>query len=105
MALTRSFKETIRDRAQADPVFRVELLRRALTCLIEGDVATGKRVLRDYIKATVGFEEVADHLAKNPKSVMCMLSPSGNPRADNLFGIIQHLQEREGMKFELELIG
>ena len=30
-----------------------------------------------------------------------MLGPSGNPRAENLFGIINHLREKEGVRFEL----
>ena len=101
MPLTRSFKETVQNRARSDAEFRVELLRSALECMLEGDLETGKRLLRDYINATVGFEDVAEHLAKNPKSVMRMLSPSGNPRAENLFGIINHLRQREGVRFEL----
>ena len=101
MPLTRSFKETVQNRARSDAKFRVELLRSALECMLEGDLETGKRLLRDYINATVGFEDVAEHLAKNPKSVMRMLSPSGNPRAENLFGFINHLRQREGVRFEL----
>ena len=101
MPLTRSFKETVQNRARSNAAFRVELLRSALECMLEGDLETGKRLLRDYINATVGFEDVAEHLAKNPKSVMRMLSPSGNPRAENLFGIINHLRQREGVRFEL----
>ncbi len=69
--------------------------------MLEGDFETGKRLLRDYINATVGFDDLAKHLAKNPKSVMRMLGPSGNPRAENLFGIINHLREKEGVRFEL----
>ena len=101
MPLTRSFKETVQQRARSDAQFRVELFRGALECMLEGDLEAGKRLLRDYINATVGFDAVAEHLAKNPKSVMRMLSPSGNPRAENLFGIITHLREKEGIKFEL----
>lgn len=101
MPLTRSFKETVQARARCDVEFRVELFRSALECMLEGDFETGKRLLRDYINATVGFDDLAKHLAKNPKSVMRMLGPSGNPRAENLFGIINHLREKEGVRFEL----
>ncbi len=58
MALTRDFKETIQARAARDPRFRRELLREGIQCLLAGDVDTGKTVLRDYINATVGFEEL-----------------------------------------------
>ena len=48
MALTRDFKETVRERAIADPEFREELLKESLQCFVSGDVETGKAVLRDY---------------------------------------------------------
>ena len=59
MALTRDFKETIQARAARDPAFRRELLREGVQCLLASEVDTGKTVLRDYINATVGFEELA----------------------------------------------
>ena len=58
MALTRDFKETVRDRAQRDPAFREGLLSEGVECLLVGDVDTGKILLRDYINATIGFEEL-----------------------------------------------
>lgn len=58
MALTRDFKETVRARAQRDPAFRRALLQEGVECLLSGDVDVGKVVLRDYINATIGFEEL-----------------------------------------------
>ncbi len=58
MVLTRDFKETIQARAARDPRFRRELLREGIQCLLAGDLDTGKTALRDYINATVGFEEL-----------------------------------------------
>jgi hypothetical protein len=52
MRLTHDFKETIRARAQAEPEFRQALLRETIECIINGDLATGKAVLRDYVNAT-----------------------------------------------------
>lgn len=59
MALTCDFKETIKARVQRDPVFREELIKEAIRCIHAGDVDTGKVVMRDYINATIGFEELA----------------------------------------------
>jgi len=42
-----------------------------------------KTVLRDYLNATVGFAELAEATHIPCKSLMRMLGPSGNPRADN----------------------
>ena len=101
MPLTRDFKVTIRARAIRDKKFRKELLREGVECLLAGDIATGKTILRDYINATVGFAEVAEATHIPSKSLMRMLGPSGNPRADNLFEIVSFLQSREGVRFRV----
>ena len=97
MPLTRSFKDTVRDRAARDPGFRVGLLKEAVEALLRGELDEGKILLRDYVNATVGFEELAEATHKNPKSLMRMLSAEGNPRAENLLGLIAELQRREGI--------
>jgi DNA-binding phage protein len=102
MALTRDFKETIRARAERDPKFRKELLREGIECLLSGDIATAKTILRDYINATVGFAEVAEHTHISSKSLMRMLGPAGNPRANNLFEVVSFLQLREGVRFHVK---
>lgn len=104
MALTRSFKGTIKERAARDPEFRESLLKESVECLLSGDIETGKSILRDYINATVGFEELGTISDKSPKSLMRMFSPGGNPTATNLFRVIQRLQEREGLTFEVRTI-
>lgn len=104
MALTRDFKETIRARVENDPAFREALLREGVECLLSGDVDTGKAVLRDYINATVGFEELGGVIDKSPKSLMRMFSPSGNPQARNLFEVLRYLQKREGMHFMVQAV-
>ena len=50
MPLTHDFKETIRARAQRDPDFRRALLREAVECILNGDLGTGKAVLRAVAK-------------------------------------------------------
>lgn len=102
MALTRDFKETVRARVQRDAKFRKELLREGVESFLAGDVETGKRVLRDYINATIGFNELAEITRHSPKSLMRMLGPSGNPYARNLFEIVSCLQQKTGVQFELK---
>jgi len=102
MPLTRDFKETIRARVERDPKFRKELLREGVEAMLAGDVATAKTILRDYINATVGFTDLAEATRIPSKSLMRMLGPAGNPRADNLFAIVSFLQRREGVRFEVK---
>ena len=105
MALTRDFKETIKARVQRDLAFRRELLREGVETMLNGDVETGKTVLRDYINATVGFGELAEVTHRSPKSLMRMLGPQGNPQAQNLFEIVSYLLHQEGIHFELRTAG
>lgn len=102
MALTRDFKDTVRDRAQTDPAFRAALLSEALDLLISGDVETGRALLRDYINATIGFVELAQKSGLPSKSLMRMFGPSGNPRADNLFAVIRLLQDETGVQIAVK---
>lgn len=80
MALTRDFKETVRARAQSDPAFRRALLQEGVECLLSGDLDTGKVVLRDYINATMGFEELGSLTDRQPKGLMRMFGPGAIPR-------------------------
>ncbi len=104
MALTRDFKETVQVRVERDPAFREALLKEGVECLLSGDVDTGKIILRDYINATIGFEELGGLTDKSPKSLMRMFGPRGNPQARNLFEIISCLLKREGFHFELRTV-
>ena len=101
MALTKSFRETVVERTKADPAFRRELLRHSIELMLAGDVATGKAVLRNYINATIGFIRLAEDLGLSPKGIQRMFGPSGNPQANNLFRIVAHCQQREGMRLEV----
>lgn len=101
MALTRDFRETVKQRAETDVEFRVGLLTEAAECLINGDVETTKILLRDYINATLGFQELGRLTGKKPQSLMRMLSKDGNPRADNLGQMMGVLREHEGVSLHV----
>jgi DNA-binding phage protein len=102
MALTRDVRQTMRARLGGDPNFRREVLRECVESILTGDIATAKLILRDYINATVGFTELAEATQIPSKSLMRMLGPNGNPRADNLFEIVGFLQQREGVRFRVK---
>ncbi|HEX3684115.1 MAG TPA: hypothetical protein VHU83_16400 [Bryobacteraceae bacterium] len=70
--------------------------------MLSGDIATAKTILRDYINATVGFTELAEKTHIPSKSLMRMLGPTGNPRAENLFEVVSFLQRREGVRFHIK---
>ena len=103
MALTRSFRETIKEQL-ADAEFRREFLREAVSNMVAGDLDTAKAILREYINGTLGFVALGIALTKSPKSLMRMLSPDGNPQARNLFEMLAYLQKVEGTVLEVHAI-
>src|SRR5664280_2082192 len=58
MARTKSFKELVQHHVKGEAKFAEALLREGVDAMLSGDVETGKTILRDYIKATVGFEKL-----------------------------------------------
>ena len=101
MALTRSCKELVQRRVTADSSFAEALLREGIDTMLSGDVETGKAILRDYIKATIGFEKLGAATDTPAKSLIRMFGPRGNPQARNLFGVIGYLQRQAGVEFRV----
>jgi DNA-binding phage protein len=106
MAKTGSFKELVQTRVKNDKKFAEALLREGIDAMLSGDVETGKTILRDYIKATVikatvGFEKLGEATGTQPKSLIRMFGPRGNPQAKNLFSVLGYLQKRAGLKLHV----
>jgi hypothetical protein len=103
MGISREFKETVRERAQGDPEFRHALLREALGSIVDGELETGRALLKDYIEASMGFPELEKRTEIPAKILMRMLSPKGDLSAAQLASIIRVVQEAESVHFELSL--
>ena len=56
-----------RPRVKKDKKFAEALLREGIDADAERDVETGKTILRDYIKATVGFEKLGEATGTQPR--------------------------------------
>jgi len=94
MAMTKSFEEPVQRRVASDAAFGDTLLRDGIDTLLPGEVDTGKAILQDCIKATIGFEMLGEATNTPAKSLIHMFGPRGNPQARNLFGIIGYLQKQ-----------
>ena len=97
MARTKSFKDLVEHHVKGDTKFAEALLREGIDAMLSGDLDTGKAIMRDYIKATVGFEKLGAATGAPPKSLIRMFGPRGNPQAKNLFSVIGYLQKRAGL--------
>jgi len=98
MARAKSFKKLVRRHVKDDKEFAEALLREGVDAMLSGDLETGKTILRDYIKATVGFEKLGAATGAPPKSLIRMFGPRGNPQAKNLFSVLGYLQKRAGVQ-------
>jgi len=98
---TKNFSGLVQEHVRSDPKFAEALLREAINAMLSGDVDAGKTILRDYIKATIGFEELGEATGAPPKSLIRMFGPRGNPQAKNLFNVIGYLQRRAGVELHV----
>jgi len=104
MALTRSFKQTIAERAERDPAFAQALLDEAATLFLNGEPEIARVILRDLVNATVGFEGLAKETDKPRKSLHRMLSAKGNPSMDNLAAIFAVIRTTLGVNIEVHTV-
>jgi DNA-binding phage protein len=94
VALTRDFKETVKERAVRDPAFAKAMFDEAATAFLNGEPNVARLILRDLVNASVGFEDLAADTNRPSKSLHRMLSEKGNPSMDNLAAIFGAVRKR-----------
>lgn len=103
MPLTKDFKTTVMARAHRDKAFCNAMLTEAINELMTGDFEVGKAILRDYINAAISFEILSSMMDKNPKSLMRMLGPKGNPTSKSLFEVFRAIQKFKKIKINVSM--
>ena len=102
--LTRDFKQTVVERVERDPAFVKALLDEAATLFLNGEPDVARLILRDLVKATVGFENLAELIHKPSKSLHRMLSLKGNPSMDNLAAIFGAVRNWLRVRFDVRVV-
>ena len=97
----RNFRDIVKSRIRDDDGFRTALLSEAVQVMLTDDMATAKSVLRDYIDATIGFDELSIQSGLTMRKLKRMFQPSGNPSASEIFRVIGILQQRQGIQLEV----
>ena len=100
MALTRDFKETVKERASRDPAFARAMLDEAANAFFNGEPHVARLILRDLVNASLGFESLAAETNRPSKSLHRMLSENGNPSMDNLAAIFGAVRKHLGVAIE-----
>jgi DNA-binding phage protein len=104
MPLTRDVQETIAEEARKSAEFRRALLTEAAENLLSGELETAKAILRNTIKATIGYRALREATGIPEKSLIRMFGPSGNPRAAHLARVLEALQRHEDLRLEVRAI-
>jgi DNA-binding phage protein len=104
MPLSIEFKQVFKASIDQDPAFGHELLASAVQSFLDNDLATGRAILRNYVNATIGFQQLARIIGGQEKSLMRMLSPNGSPLASNLFQVVHALQQFSEVQLEVTAV-
>ena len=104
MALTRDFHETVRARARRDPEYRGCLLKEGVQCLLAGEVDVAKIILRDYVEAMIGFEQLGTMTGKPPESLRRMLDLESTPHVSDLLEVLARILRHEGLALQVSTI-
>ena len=98
--MTRNYHDTVISRVQTDQAFAQALFDEALILFINGEADTAKLILRDLVKATLGFELLAEEIHKPANSLDKMLSQSGNPTMNTISKILAAI--KRSLKVEIQ---
>lgn len=102
--LTRPSWITLHARIKRSPNFRKELLKVMVECLLQGDVGTGRAMLQEYIRATIGFQKLGKLISKSPDSLMQMFTSEDSLDAHTLFAVIHCLQQQAGLQLKVKAV-
>ena len=98
MAPTRDSSLTVIESIQRDPELAKVILDGAVGLFIDSEPDIARLQLRDLVKGTMGFEELAHRINIPSKSLHRMLSLRGNPSMDNISAIFTALYKHTNKK-------
>ena len=100
---TVPYNQMMRDMIAKRPEMAVEMLEHAVNRIFAGDLVEGRLLLRQYVNATLGFQELARRTEKIDRGLMRMLSKDGNPTATNLMEIVRACADVEDVDITAKL--
>ena len=101
---TVPYNATIKSMIEGRPEMASEMLEDAINSLLAGELDDGRLLLRQYVNATIGFQELAKRTGKHDKNLMRALSATGNPTMSNLMEIIQACVKAEGVSLSAHVV-
>ena len=96
-------EDIFRECAQLDPVYRAMMLPSTIDLLLSDDVRVGKISLHHCIYATIGYKKLGKLMKRSPESIKDLLHPDHDTSVNDLFEIIKHVQQHEGIRVEAKV--
>jgi len=103
-SLTRPFSEVVQSRVRRDSDFGTALLEEAAQCMLSGDLAAARNLVRDVIKGSIGYAELSRRTGTPETSLVRMFGPNGNPTALNFSNVFMHLQRHSGVTLRVQSV-
>jgi DNA-binding phage protein len=103
-AVSVPFSDVVQSRVQRDPDYAAALLAEAMQCFSRGETSIARAHVRDVIKGTIGYTELARLTGTPETSLVRMFGPSGNPTFSNVSNVISHLLQITGTELQVKLV-
>lgn len=87
--------------AKQDPEYLKELIIEVTNAFSDGDIDTGKTLLRDYLNATESLPTNAQELFQYEKSIRRMIGPRGNLTLNNFINLLGACKRRENLDLKV----
>lgn len=104
MVLTSDYNETVQARIRRDPEFGRLLLSGVVECLFAEEVGVARIRLRNYIVATVGFEQLGTLMGRPAESLALMLGTQGAPSAGDLLEVVACTLCHQGLALQVSTV-
>ena len=100
-SIGRSFNAIVQERAGREPPFAGALLEEAVQCMLTGELAIARSLIRDVIKGSIGYPELSRRTGTPEKSLVRMFGPNGNPTAANMASVLLQLQHHGRVRLQV----
>lgn len=103
-AVTRPFSEIVQERVGRDAAYVMALLEEAMRCFMRGETTVARGHVRDVIKGSIGYAELARRTGTPETSLIRMFGPNGNPTFENVANVLTTLQDFGGIDLQVNAI-
>ena len=94
----------VENRVKREPAFAADLLQEAAQCMLSGELAAARNLVRNVIRGTIGYEKLSRLTGTPEKSLVRMFGPNGNPTAANISSVFVHLQRAGGVQLRVSSV-